>query len=128
MPHSLGDRMTSLPSRAGVLLGLLVLSGVLAGCGTMMGASMGVRPNEPPITSVVDCAAYEKYAEYAQQLQESYHSRATQNRGWIYVSAILGLGVMAASGGLAAASAATAGTLGLLSISGAFAAGSFAAI
>src|SRR5262249_40172523 len=55
-------------------------------------------------------------------------SRASQNRGWIYVAGILGLGVMAASGGLAAAASVGAGTLGLLSISGAFAAGSFAPI
>jgi hypothetical protein len=44
------------------------------------------------------------------------------------VAGILGLGVAAASGGLAAATAVGAGTLALLSISWGFAAGSFATI
>jgi len=91
---------------------------------------LGIRPTEPEpaVANTSDCLAYKEYAKYAQQLQEAYHSRSTQNRGWLYVAGILGLGVAAASGGLAAASAATVGTLGLLSISGAFAAGSFATI
>jgi hypothetical protein len=120
--------MTSPQRRAASVFSLLVLVGVLSGCGTTMGFQMGIRPTEPKITERLDCEAYTEYAEYAQQLQEAYHSRSSQNRAWLYVAAILGLGVMAASGGLAAASAATVGTLGLLSISGAFAAGSFATI
>src|SRR5207249_1766412 len=51
-----------------------------------------------------------------------------QNRSWIYVAGVTGLGVAAASGGLAAAGAAAAGTLGLLAISGGFTAGVFATI
>lgn len=91
---------------------------------------LGIRPTEPEptVAATPDCLAYKEYAKYAQQLQEAYHSRSTQNRGWLYVAGILGLGVAAASGGLAAAGAATVGTLGLLSISGAFAAGSFATV
>jgi hypothetical protein len=46
---------------------------------------------------------------------------------WIYVAGILGLGVAAASGGLGLA-AASVTTIALLSISGGFAAASFAAI
>jgi hypothetical protein len=107
---------------------LLVLVGVLSGCATLP-QNLGIRPNEPAIqTNASACEEYERYSNYAQELQEAYHSRATQNRGWLYVAGILGLGVAAASGGLAAATAVGAGTLGLLSISGAFAAGSFATI
>ena len=120
--------MTSLQRRAASTFSLLVLVGVLSGCGTPMGIHMGIRPTEPKITEKLDCDAYTGYAKYAQELQEAYHSRSSQNRAWLYIAAMLGLGVMAASGGLAAASAATVGTLGLLSISGAFAAGSFATI
>jgi len=121
--------MTSPQRRAASLFSLLVLVGVLSGCGTMMPRHMGIRPDEPtPATTDTACKVWVDYEEYAQQLEESYHSRATQNRGWIYVAGIVGLGVMAASGGLALASAATATTLGLLSISGGFAASSFAVI
>lgn len=89
---------------------------------------LGVRPDEPKVTtSKAPCDAYEEYAAYAQQLQEAYHSRATQNRFWIYAAGILGLGAAAASGGLAAA-AAGATTIALVAISGGFAAGTFAAI
>jgi hypothetical protein len=118
--------MTSLQRRAASMFSLLVLVGVLSGCGTTMGFQMGIRPDEPPpATTDTACTVWVGYEKYAQQLQEAYHSRATQNRGWIYVAGILGLGVMAASGGLALASAATATTLGLLSISGGFAASGF---
>ena len=47
---------------------------------------------------------------------------------WIYVAGITGLGVVAATGGLAAAAAVSVGTLALLSISGGFTAGTFAVI
>jgi hypothetical protein len=70
---------------------------------------------------------YVDYSTYAQQLHEAYHARSTQNRAWIYVAGILGLGAVAATGGLAAA-AAGATTLALVAISGGFAAGTFATI
>src|SRR5262249_18061080 len=74
------------------------------------------------------CDQYVTYATYAQGLQEAYHSRSSQNRGWIYVAGLVGLGVAAASGGLAAATTVAAGTLALLAISGGFAAASFATV
>jgi hypothetical protein len=115
----------------GVLL--LVLAGLLAGCSTtsradLMRSHIGVRPDEPKPKSRVGCAEYEEYLSYTQQLQEAYHSRASQNRWWIYVAAITGIGAAAASGALAAATAVSVGTLALLSISGGFAAGTFGAL
>ncbi len=96
---------------------------------------MGWRPDEPPLGTTRDgtptksaCDEYLAYDAYAQDLQEAYHTRASQNRFWIYGAGILGLGAAAASGGLAAAGAATVGTLALLSISGGFSAGFFATI
>jgi hypothetical protein len=113
---------------------LILLAGVLIGCSTtsrtdLMRAHMGVRPDEPELKfkdgKSDTCAEYEDYTKYAQQLQEAYHSRASQNRWWIYVAAITGLGAAAASGALAAATAVGVGTLALLSISGGFAAATF---
>lgn len=112
------------------LVGIALLGLVFCGC-----ASVGWRPNEPALGKKLDgtstteaCDEYLAYDKYAQELQESYHSRASQNRFWIYGAGILGLGVVAASGGLAAAGAATVGTLALLSISGGFSASVFATI
>lgn len=108
---------------------IVVLGVMLGGC-----ASMGVRPAEPPLAQQIDnkpvtaCDEFIAYFDYAQKLQESYHSRASQNRFWIYGAGILGLGAVAATGGLAAVGAATVGTLALLSISGGFSAGFFATI
>lgn len=107
----------------------------LAGCsgvtsrGDLWLQHMGVRPDEPPIAveQATVCTEYRDYATYAQQLQEAYHSRATQNRWWIYGAGILGLGAAAASGGLAIAGA-TATTIALLAVSGGFSAGAFATI
>jgi len=115
-------------------IALILLAGVLIGCSTtsrtdLMRAHFGVRPDEPELKFKDGkrdlCAEYEDYTKYAQQLQEAYHSRSTQNRWWIYVAAITGLGAAAASGALAAATAVSVGTLALLSISGGFAAGTF---
>lgn len=112
---------------------MLVLLGLLSGCATsrmdLMRSHFGIRPDEPAIKMEDSvCTEYVEYVTYAQQLQEAYHSRATQNRGWIYVAGLLGLGAAAASGALAAASAATVGTLALLSISGGFSAAAFMTI
>ncbi len=110
-------------------VGIALLGVVLCGC-----ASMGIRPTEPQLAKQISgqaataCDEYIAYFAYAQELQESYHSRATHNRFWLYGAGILGLGVVAATGGLAAASAAGVGTLALLSISGGFSAGVFATL
>ena len=102
-----------------------------------MRSHFGIRPDEPviktaasvdPTAPPVACTEYQEYSAYAQQLQETYHSRASQNRVWIYVAGILGLGIAAASGGLGVAAAAGAGTIALLSISGGFSAAAFATI
>ncbi len=115
-------------SRFASLVVLSVFLGVFSGCATWS-QHLGVRPDEPVINIENGaCREYQSYSAYAQQLQEAYHSRASQNRAWIYVAGVLGLGVAAASGGLAAATAVGAGTLALLSISGGFSAAAFAAI
>ena len=122
------------------LLFLFVAVGtVVSGCttaGTTFRSDMtwqrfGIRPDEPKLgvpANQSTCQEYMQYAAYAQRLMEAYHSRASQNRGWIYIAGITGLGVAAASGGLAAAATVGAGTLALLSLSGGFAAGTFATI
>ena len=65
------------------------------------------------------------YVNYSRDLQEAYHSRASQNRWWIYVAGTLGLATIAASGGLAAAAASTT-AIAIVSISGGFASSFFA--
>jgi hypothetical protein len=123
--------MTSKVARLGWgLTALLCLLTVTGGCATsrmdLMPQHFGVRPDEPPPRADVQaCDEYREYVGYTQRLQEAYHSRASQNRWWIYVAAITGLGAAAATGGLAAAGAAGVGTLALLGISGGFAAGAF---
>ncbi len=107
---------------------ILLLACAITGCASVR-ANMGVRPGEPAMgasrTPEEQCTEYQQYATYAQQLQEAYHARASQNRWWIYVAAITGLGVAAATGGLVAASAVGAGTVALLTLSGGFTAGVF---
>ena len=116
----------------GMLLTLAGLGLLTSGCLSrpdLMRSHMGIRPDEPDPTVARDrCDEYQEYVKYAQQLQEAYQSRASQNRWWIYVAAITGLGAAAATGGLAAAGAAGVGTLALLGISGGFAAATFGTI
>ena len=127
-------------ARAATLLALLATTAACA----RLPAHLGVRPDEPVVlgTSLVQvkgadgrletvssfCAEYLDYATYVQKLQEAYHSRSTQNRWWIYVAGITGIGVAAASGGLAVAAAASATTLALLAISGGATAAAFATL
>jgi hypothetical protein len=119
------------------VVGMSLVGAILCGCSSAM---MGIRPSEPPVrvTAVTAetrataetkvCDEYIAYVEYARNLQEAYHSRATQNRWWIYGAGIIGLGAVAAGAGLAAASAATVGTMALLGIGGGFSAGVFATL
>jgi hypothetical protein len=108
-----------------------MLSGMallLAGCSAATNAHFGIRPDPPPFVSgETPCAQYEDLVNYSLALQEAYHSRATQNRAWIYVAGALAIGTAAAVGGLGAAGAATL-TLTLLSISGGAASSFFAVI
>ena len=132
----------------GRLSPVLPLAMMLAGCGSFsgdidFGPRMGFRPDDPPARmpgasqpsdtkdkkdAVSYCTALQDYIRYAQNLKESYRVRTTQNRSWIYVAAIVGLGVAAASGALAAATTVAAGTLALLAISGGFTSATFATI
>jgi hypothetical protein len=112
-----------------------MLGSLLTGCAAgsrpdLFWQHMGMRPAEPKLDATVtdSCTEYVTYVTYAQQLMEAYHTRASQNRAWIYVAGIAGLGVVAATGGLAAAAAVSVGTLALLSISGGFTAGAFTII
>jgi len=93
---------------------------------------LGFRPDTPdyelPEDEKASCKDYTVYTRYALDLEEAYRTRTTQNRTWIYVAGILGLGVAAASGALAAATAVAAGTLAVLAISGGFSSAAFATI
>jgi hypothetical protein len=118
------------------LLTLFLLGAILTGCGTFsnsgisFGSRIGLRPDDPKfvVDSPTDpCTGLTEYIRYAVDLKEAYRTRATQNRTWLYVAAIVGLGAAAASGGLGIAGAA-AGTIALLSVSGGFTAGAFATI
>jgi hypothetical protein len=124
--------MTATRARLGMVLTLVCLGALTSGCLSrpdLMRSHMGIRPDEPDPTVARDrCGEYQEYVKYAQQLQEAYQSRASQNRWWIYVAAVTGLGAAAATGGLAAAGAAGVGTLALLGISGGFAAATFGTI
>src|SRR5262249_49914377 len=65
------------------------------------------------------CNSLDEYLDYSRDLQEAYHSRATQNRWWIYVAGTLGLATIAASGGLAAAAVSTT-TIAVVAFAGGF--------
>src|SRR5262245_51777703 len=121
--------------RSARFLMLITFAVSLTSCGSFTnsdihwGPRLGFRPDDPTFTVAAEpCEALKKYIEYAVNLKEAYRSRATQNRTWIYVAALTGLGVAAASGALAAATAVAAGTLALLAISGGFTASVFATI
>jgi hypothetical protein len=125
------------------LLTLFVLGAILTGCGTFsgtfsnpdisFGSRIGFRPDDPQFKFKLNPPSdsceeqLNTYIRYAVDLKEAYRTRATQNRSWLYVAAIVGLGVAAASGGLGIAGAA-AGTIALLAVSGGFTAGAFATI
>src|SRR5437879_486417 len=79
------------------MVGAVVLSWVLVGC-SIAPQHFGIRPDEPVFTidRATACQEFVAFAKYTQELQEAYHSRATQNRCWIYASGTTGLGTMAA--------------------------------
>jgi len=111
----------------------------------MGNARIGIRPDTPTFCTAAPeshgktvtenrdpncddpCAQFDGLVAYGETLQEAYHTRATQNRVWIYAAGTMALGTVAASGGLAAAGVAGL-TIALLSISGGFTSGLFAVI
>jgi len=98
---------------------------LLSGC---TAANLGIRPGAPVFNDEEPaCRQFAELVNYSQTLQEAYHSRATQNRWWIYAAGTLALGTAAAAGGLGLAGGAGL-TIGLLSLSGGFASGFFAYI
>jgi hypothetical protein len=107
---------------------LLVVVASLTGCASLS-PSLGIRPPRPDATygvSTVDpCMRLDAYVNYSRDLQEAYHSRASQNRWWIYVAGTLGLATIAVSGGLAAAAASTT-AIAIVAISGGFTSSFFA--
>jgi hypothetical protein len=110
-------------------IAVCALVALLSACSSMnpQSAMLGIRPATPELTLTDPCKDLKTTLQYAKDLQESYHARASMNRFSIYVAGILGLGTAAATGGLGAAGAAAL-TLALLSISGGFASGTFAVI
>ncbi len=112
---------------------LIAMALLTNGCAAQNGkryfwANLGFRPNPPLFEKPASCdEEFAEYVNYSYELDEAYRSRATQNRGWIYVAGIFGIGTAAATGGLGIAGAAGV-TLALLSISGGAVSGSFAII
>jgi hypothetical protein len=125
---------------------LLVPAMLLSGCGTIMPRYLGIRPDATDIrpsesmegkckarhkgqtneaSLVAACQEYEGYVEWANQLLESYKTRATMNEWAIYVAGTIALGALGAIGGLGIAAAAATETIGLIGVSSGFAAGFF---
>lgn len=127
---------------------LLVVSLSNAGCYTMYPRYLGVRPDAPDITPrprvVEECArrhpspsppaadptrtACEQYLDHvlwAQQLAESYRTRATMNEWAIYLAGTIALAGLSVVGGLGVAAAASVETIGLIGVSTGFTAGFF---
>jgi hypothetical protein len=97
-------------------------------CSPLYNAHVGIRPDPPVFAPEKSpCEQFKEMVDYGQTLQEAYHSRATQNRFWIYAAGTVALGTVAATGGLGAAGAAGL-SIALLSVSGGFTSGFFAII
>ncbi len=107
------------------ILGFSMSILVLAGC---TGPRWGIRPDDPKydVNGKAVCQEFVDYANYTQDLKEAYHSRATQNRSWIFVSGTTALATVTTTAALAAASTASAGSLALVPIIGGFLSGVFA--
>ena len=59
----------------------------------------GIRPDAPTFSQEASaCSEFEGLVNYSVALQEAYHSRATQNRFWIYAAGTVALGTVAATG------------------------------
>jgi len=109
-------------------IAVIGLSLWLPGCSPMSRARLGIRPDLPASAVSSDCASqFDDLVDYSQTLREAYRTRASGNRFWIYVAGTMALGTLAATGGLAAAGAATL-SIALLSVSGGFTSGVFAVV
>jgi len=119
--------------RGGIMVGvkqavLLAVILSLTACSDIRRAQLGVRPDALTFDpSTAACEQLKRLVGYSQSLQEAYHTRATQNRFWIYAAGTMALGTIAATGGLGAAGAAAL-SIALVSVSGGFTAGVFALI
>ena len=137
-----------------IIIGCTLVSLVTSGCGTMGIRYLGIRPDAPGMVpsqevearckseskgaenkseskgsekgSTAGCAGFYQTVEWADQLVESYRSRATMNEWSIYAAGTIALAALAALGGLAAAGAATSETVGFISVGSGFTSGFFA--
>jgi hypothetical protein len=127
-----------------IVMGCIVISVTTSGCGTMGIRYLGIRP-DPPDTlpsedvktrcssesqgaatgSTAGCARFYQTVEWADQLVESYRSRATMNEWSIYAAGTIALAALAALGGVAAAGTATSETVGFISVGSGFTSGFF---
>ena len=123
----------------------LISTMLLSGCRTIMPRYLGIRPDAIDIVPsetmkgkcearhpgkgseslIAACREYEGYVEWANQLVESYKTRATMNEWAIYVAGTIALGALGAIGGLGIAAAAATETIALIGVSSGFAAGFF---
>jgi hypothetical protein len=78
-----------------------------------------------PLQLLNECEAYLSHVEWAQQLAESYRTRATMNEWAIYLAGTIALGALSAVAGLGLAAAAGTTTIGLIGVSSGFASGFF---
>jgi hypothetical protein len=76
--------------------------------------------------NVAGCARFYQTVEWADQLVESYRSRATMNEWSIYAAGTIALAALAALGGIAAAGTASSETVGFISVGSGFTSGFFA--
>src|ERR1700682_3710762 len=121
-----------------------VLSFLFTGCGTMGIRYLGIRPDTPDLVpsknvsewcgketgestgaKFAGCVRFYQTVEWADQLVESYRSRATMNEWSIYAAGTIALGALATVGGLAVVGAAASTTAGLVSGSSGFGGGFF---
>lgn len=108
-------------------IGTALVTALLVGCSTgSFGATMfGIRPDLPPYGLTNEpCKDLKVVYDHSADLEQAYRTRASFNRNAIWFAGVLALATIAATGGLAAAGAASL-SIALISVSGAFAAGSF---
>ncbi len=118
---------------------------LVTGCGTMYPRYVGIRPDSPAVIASDEikkecadrhgksdpavlsaCEAYLVRVEWAQQLAESYRTRATMNEWAIFAAGTIALGALSAVAGLGVAAAASVTTIGLIGVSSGFTASAFA--